>query len=301
MHIYRTDVFPMPLPPGHRFPAEKYALLTQAVAGFAAEQLAIAPPASRDELCSAHAPSYVDAVLGGTVPPAVMREIGFPWSPGLVERSCRSVGATVWAALSALESGCGINLAGGTHHASADKGSGFCVFNDVAVAIRTLQRSGRIRRALVVDLDVHQGNGTAAIFAGDPSVFTFSMHGARNFPFRRTAGSLDIDLPDGTGDDEYLAALSANLEPVLTAARADIVFYLAGADPYAGDRLGKLSLTKAGLAARDRQVLQAVRQSQLSLVVTMAGGYAAPVSDTVDIQTTTVRLTLEAFGQALPQ
>ena len=148
MHIYRTDVFPMPLPPGHRFPAEKYALLTQAVAGFAAEQLAIAPPASRDELCSAHAPSYVDAVLGGTVPPAVMREIGFPWSPGLVERSCRSVGATVWAALSALESGCGINLAGGTHHASADKGSGFCVFNDVAVAIRTLQRSGRIRRAL---------------------------------------------------------------------------------------------------------------------------------------------------------
>lgn len=301
MHIYRTDVFPMPLPPGHRFPAEKYALLTQAVAGFAAEQLAIAPPASRDELCSAHAPSYVDAVLGGTVPPAVMREIGFPWSPGLVERSCRSVGATVWAALSALESGCGINLAGGTHHASADKGSGFCVFNDVAVAIRTLQRSGRIRRALVVDLDVHQGNGTAAIFAGDPSVFTFSMHGARNFPFRRTAGSLDIDLPDGTGDDEYLAALSANLEPVLTAARADIVFYLAGADPYAGDRLGKLSLTKAGLAARDRQVLQAVRQSQLSLVVTMAGGYAVPVSDTVDIQTTTVRLTLEAFGQALPQ
>ncbi|TCW29087.1 histone deacetylase family protein [Gulbenkiania mobilis] len=301
MHIYRTDVFPMPLPPGHRFPAEKYALLTQAVAGFAAEQLAIAPPASRDELCSAHAPSYVDAVLGGTVPPAVMREIGFPWSPGLVERSCRSVGATVWAALSALESGCGINLAGGTHHASADKGSGFCVFNDVAVAIRTLQRSGRIRRALVVDLDVHQGNGTAAIFAGDPSVFTFSMHGARNFPFRRTAGSLDIDLPDGTGDDKYLAALSANLEPVLTAARADIVFYLAGADPYAGDRLGKLSLTKAGLAARDRQVLQAVRQSQLSLVVTMAGGYAVPVSDTVDIQTTTVRLTLEAFGQALPQ
>ncbi|CUA82509.1 Acetoin utilization deacetylase AcuC or a related deacetylase [Gulbenkiania indica] len=301
MHIYRTDVFPMPLPPGHRFPAEKYALLTQAVAGFAAEQLAIAPPASRDELCSAHAPSYVDAVLGGTVPPAVMREIGFPWSPGLVERSCRSVGATVWAALSALESGCGINLAGGTHHASADKGSGFCVFNDVAVAIRTLQRSGRIRRALVVDLDVHQGNGTAAIFAGDPSVFTFSMHGARNFPFRRTAGSLDIDLPDGTGDDEYLAALSANLEPVLTAARADIVFYLAGADPYAGDRLGKLSLTKAGLAARDRQVLQAVRQSQLSLVVTMAGGYAVPVSDTVDIQTATVRLTLEAFGQALPQ
>ncbi|WP_054285971.1 histone deacetylase family protein [Gulbenkiania mobilis] len=301
MHIYRTDVFPMPLPPGHRFPAEKYALLTQAVAGFAAEQLAIAPPASRDELCSAHAPSYVDAVLGGTVPPVVMREIGFPWSPGLVERSCRSVGATVWAALSALESGCGINLAGGTHHASADKGSGFCVFNDVAVAIRTLQCSGRIRRALVVDLDVHQGNGTAAIFAGDPSVFTFSMHGARNFPFRRTAGSLDIDLPDGTGDDEYLAALSANLEPVLTAARADIVFYLAGADPYAGDRLGKLSLTKAGLAARDRQVLQAVRQSQLSLVVTMAGGYAVPVSDTVDIQTTTVRLTLEAFGQALPQ
>lgn len=296
MHIYRSDQFALPLPPGHRFPAQKYPLLAQAVHEFAADCMSAAPAASEYELALAHDPHYVEAVLDGTLDTRAQREIGFPWSEAMVERSRRSVGATIAAARSALLEGCGVNLAGGTHHASATKGSGFCVFNDVAVAIRVLLREGQIRRALVVDLDVHQGNGTAAIFRNDNRVFTFSMHGAGNFPFRREPGSLDIDLPDNTGDADYLATLSANLDPLLHSQRPDIVFYLAGADPYIGDRLGKLALSQEGLLARDRLVMQTCQQFQVALVVTMAGGYAVPISDTVAIQTNTVRLAWELFA-----
>lgn len=295
MRIFRTDQFPLPLPPGHRFPAQKYALLAQAVAGFAAEAMDAAPAASRYELALAHDDAYQDKVFNGALSAAEQREIGLPWSPQLLERSRRSVGATIAAARWALARGCGVNLAGGTHHAGRAMGSGFCVFNDIAVAARLMLDEGLARRALVLDLDVHQGDGTAAITRGDARIFTFSMHGAGNFPFRREAGDLDIELPDGTGDQTYLAALAEHL-PRLFAADPDLVFYLAGADPYAGDRLGKLALSRDGLAARDRMVLEACRQSKAAVAVVMGGGYAVPIEDTVAIQTETVRLAWQIFG-----
>lgn len=283
----------MPLPAGHRFPAEKYAMLAAAVAGISPVPLLTAPAASRDELCLAHDAGYIDAMLDGSIAPAIMREIGLPWSPALVERSARSTGATLAAARHALLCGHGINLAGGTHHASRQQGSGFCVFNDVAVAIHVLLREGLIRRAAVIDLDVHQGNGTAAIFAGDERVFTLSLHGAKNFPYRRSDSTLDIDLPDDCGDADYLAALDGALAKLAANLPApDIVFYLAGADPYSGDRLGRLRLSMAGLAARDERVLALCEARQWPLVTVMAGGYAVPISDTVAIHLQTVRAIL---------
>ena len=296
MRIFRTDQFPLPLPPGHRFPARKYALLAQAVAGFAAEAMDAAPAASRYELALAHDDAYLDKVFKGTLSNAEQREIGLPWSPQLLERSRRSVGATIAAARWALAQGCGVNLAGGTHHAGRAMGSGFCVFNDIAVAARLMLNEGLARRALVLDLDVHQGDGTAAITRGDARIFTFSMHGAGNFPFRREAGSLDIELADGTGDAAYLAILAQQLPRLFAAAAPDLVFYLAGADPYAGDRLGKLALSRDGLAQRDRMVLDACRQAGTAVAVAMGGGYAVPIEDTVAIQTETVRLAWQTFG-----
>lgn len=289
MLIYRTDQFALPLPPGHRFPAEKYGMLGEAVAAMAPDRIAEAPAASAAELTLAHDPDYVGRMLDGSIAPAIQREIGLPWSAALVARSCRSVGATLAAARSALLYGCGINLAGGTHHAGYAKGGGFCVFNDVAVTIRVLQQEGLIRRAAVIDLDVHQGNGTAELFAGDASVFTLSLHGEKNFPFRRVASTLDVDLPDDTGDDAYLAALSQALYTLQGVFQPDIVFYLAGADPYHGDRLGRLQLSMAGLAARDACVFDLCEQRQWPLVLTMAGGYAVPIEDTVAIHCQTVR------------
>ena len=292
MLIYRTDQFPLPLPAGHRFPAEKYALLGQAVASLAPELMAEAPAASPAELMLAHDADYVGRMLDGSVTPAIMREIGLPWSAALVERSRRSVGATLAAARSALLYGAGVNLAGGTHHAGHGKGGGFCVFNDVAVSIRVLQQEGLIRRAAVIDLDVHQGNGTAELFAGDARVFTLSLHGEKNFPFRRVASTLDVNLPDGTGDSAYLAALDSALATLATGFQPDIVFYLAGADPYSGDRLGRLSLSQAGLMQRDARVFDLCEQRQWPLAVMMAGGYAVPISDTVAIHCHTVRALL---------
>ena len=292
MQIYRTDQFPLPLPDGHRFPAEKYALLAQAVEAIAAGNMATAAAATPAELALAHDASYIHAMFDGSIAPAIMREIGLPWSTALVERSARSTGATIAAARSALLHGHGINLAGGTHHANRQQGSGFCVFNDVAVAIRVLQQEGRIRRAAVIDLDVHQGNGTAAIFAGDPSVFTLSLHGAKNFPFRRSASTLDIELADDCDDDAYLAALTPALAQLAANFAPDIVFYLAGADPYRDDRLGRLCLSMAGIQARDAQVLALCEARQWPLAVMMAGGYAVPISDTVAIHLNTVRAVL---------
>jgi acetoin utilization deacetylase AcuC-like enzyme len=233
----------------------------------------------------------VEAVANGTLTAEAQRRIGFPWSPGMVERSRRSVGATIAAARHVMLRGerVSANLAGGTHHAFSDRGAGYCVFNDVAVAARVLLRDGLVARATVVDCDVHQGDGTAAIFRGDPRVFTMSLHGATNFPFRKETGDLDITFPDGARDDEYLSALAMHLPDVLDGSEPEVVFYLAGADPYEGDRLGKLSLTIEGLVQRDRFVFEQCRIRSIPVVVTMAGGYCPDVEAIVAIHANTIK------------
>jgi acetoin utilization deacetylase AcuC-like enzyme len=304
MKVFYSDTFVLPLPETHRFPMAKYRLLRERLTNervLDAGDLHVPDAAAWEDLRLVHSSGYIDQVARGALPADVQRRIGFPWSPEMVERSRRSVGATIAAAREALRSnpddgGVSANLAGGTHHAFADRGEGYCVFNDVAVAVRVLQRDGRIRRALIVDCDVHQGNGTAAIFHGDPSVFTFSMHGANNFPFRKETSDLDVALPDGTGDEEYLAALAGHLPQVLAAQQPDIVFYLAGADPYAGDRLGRLKLTIAGLAARDRLVFAACRARHRPLVITMSGGYADDVDAIVTIHLNTIKEACHALS-----
>jgi acetoin utilization deacetylase AcuC-like enzyme len=240
-----------------------------------------------------HTPAYVDAFTTGTLLPAEMRRLGFPWSEALVERSYRAVGGTIAAASAALEHGVAMNLAGGTHHAFAERGEGFCVFNDVAVAIRALQQSRRVERAAVIDLDVHQGNGTNAIFSGDPSVYTFSMHGRRNYPFTKVPGTLDLELEDGTGDDEYLDKLERVLPTVIASSRADLIVYLAGADSHEDDRLGRLRLTRDGLARRDAVVLQTAREVGIPVAITIAGGYGRDIDTTVAIHVETARLAAE--------
>ena len=246
--------------------------------------------ATDDELRLVHDDDYITRFNAGTLSPAEIRRIGFPWSPELVERSRRAVGGTIAATRHAMTHGIAMNLAGGTHHAFPDHGEGFCVYNDVAVAIRLLQRDGLVRRAAVVDLDVHQGNGTHAIFAGDASVFTFSMHGGKNYPFHKVAGTLDVELADRTGDDEYLRALASVLPGVLAAAAPDLVVYIAGADPHEGDALGRLSLTFDGLAQRDAYVLGQCREVGIPVAVTIGGGYGRNVADTVSIHTGTARI-----------
>jgi len=295
MLIYSASHFVLPLPATHRFPMRKYALLHERIAARAPEFLRVPAAVENAELANAHSTDYIAAVAAGMLAPSSLRQIGFPWSPTMVERSRRSAGATLGACREALASGCGINLAGGTHHAHRDHGAGFCVFNDAAVAIRTLQADGRIERALVIDLDVHQGDGTAAIFAEDPAVFTFSMHGRGNFPFVKAASSLDIELADGTEDGEYLTILSLALAQVLSGPKTDLVIYLAGADPYVGDRLGRLALSKRGLATRDRRVLQTLRDNGVPVAIVMAGGYADNIEDVVEIHATTVEIALTMF------
>lgn len=306
MLAFHTDHYTLPLPPGHSFPMSKYRLLREAVhAELPALRVAEAAEASAGELALAHEPAWIDAVFQGTTSAAQQREIGFPWSERMVQRARRSVGATIQAARAALLQGQGVaaNLAGGTHHAQAHKGSGYCVFNDVAVAARLMQaewhRAGHgLLRVLVIDLDVHQGNGTAAIFRDDPTVFTFSMHGARNFPFRKEASDLDVELPDGCTDDPYLAALDAAL-PQLWQRHAGgapgLAFYLAGADPHEDDRLGRLKLSSAGLAERDRRVLVALRERRIPVVLSMAGGYGREVATTVSLHLRTLREALVSW------
>jgi acetoin utilization deacetylase AcuC-like enzyme len=333
MHAYYSDVFVLPLPTHHRFPMAKYRMLRDRLeAECPSIRLHEAPPATDGELALAHTPDYISSIVEGTASEAQMREIGFPWSERMVERARRSVGATIAAARTALRDGVAANLAGGTHHASAERGGGYCVFNDVAVAARLMQaewhrrphgdaRGGpngslngsangsanggphggprRMLRVLVIDLDVHQGNGTASIFRDDPSVFTLSMHGARNFPFRKVAGDLDVDLPDGCADAAYLEALEAALAEVWHrhgAALPGLAFYLAGADPHEGDRLGRLKLTTAGLAERDRRVFDALGARGIPVAVSMAGGYGHRIEDTVEVQLGTLRAAL-AHGQ----
>jgi acetoin utilization deacetylase AcuC-like enzyme len=293
LKIYYHDHFVLPLPEGHRFPMAKYALLRERLVAdgvVPAADLLAAPEATDAELGRAHDGDYVRRVRAGEMSPAEMRRIGFPWSAELVTRSLRSVGSTLAAARAAAADGLALTLAGGTHHAGRAHGEGFCVFNDCAVAARALQAEELARRVVILDCDVHQGNGTAAIFAADATVFTYSLHGAHNYPFRKVAGDLDVALPDDADDAVYLDALEATLPQALEQAQADFAFYLAGADPYAGDRLGRLAVTKRGLAERDRFVLRACRAAGLPLAITMAGGYAKRVEDTVDIHLQTVRI-----------
>lgn len=293
LHCWSSAHYVIPLPDTHRFPSPKYALLRDAVLAeglVAPEDLHDPERAPRELVELVHTAEYVSRFMAGSLDEQEQRTLGFPWSEALVERAFRAVGGTVEAAHAALDRGIAMNLAGGTHHAFADHGEGFCVFNDVAVAIRALQRDGRITRAVVVDLDVHQGNGTHEIFAGDPTVYTFSMHGGRNYPFRKVAGTRDIELPDACTDDQYLALLEAALPDVLHAARADLVVYLAGADPHEGDRLGRLKLTFDGLKRRDELVLSSCREIGLPTCLTIAGGYGHDVHSTVRVHLNTVAI-----------
>lgn len=297
LHVWSSSRYTFPLPTGHRFPIEKYALLRQAVVarglvepGNVHEPRRIAA----DDLLLVHEADYVERFTEGRLAYDEERRLGFPWSPALVERSYRAASGTCEAAAHAMDHGIAMNLAGGTHHAFPSHGEGFCVFNDVAIAIRMLQRDGRIERAAVVDLDVHQGNGTHAVFAGDERVFTFSMHGGRNYPFRKVPGDLDIELADGTGDEEYLRLLSEALPSVLSKSRPDLVVYLAGADPLEQDRLGRLSLTASGLARRDAIVVEQCREVGIPIAVTIAGGYGDPISATVEAHVATVSVAARA-------
>ncbi|WP_439607503.1 histone deacetylase family protein [Hydrogenophaga sp.] len=302
MHAYYADHFVLPLPNGHRFPMGKYARLRERLAAELPQvQLLEALPASDGELALVHAPAYIEAVAQGSLSAAAQREIGFPWSPAMAERARRSVGATLLASRNALGGGgLAANLAGGTHHAYADKGSGFCVFNDFAVAARLMQaenaRSHRARgplRVAIVDLDVHQGNGTARIFAHDDSVFTLSLHGAKNFPFRKEPGDIDVELPDGCDDAAYLEALESALGELDRRFEPGLVLYLAGADPHEGDRLGRLKLTFDGLEARDRRVMDWAWHKRVPLAFAMGGGYGHDLEATVQVQVNTYRTALQ--------
>ena len=299
MRIFYTDQFVLPLPPGHRFPMSKYARLrrrvveAQPVPGV---ELRVPSAATDEEIIRAHDPEYLRRVERGELSRAEMRRIGFPWSPQMVERSRRSAGATIEGCRAALEDGIAVSLAGGTHHAFRERGEGFCVFNDSVIAARAMQAEGRVRRVAVLDCDVHQGNGSAAICRGDPSIFTFSIHGANNFPFQKEVSDLDLPLPDGTSDERYLEDLQHGLGRTLNACRPDLAIYLAGADPWEGDRWGRLALSKRGLAERDRLVIERCRGAGLPLMITMAGGYAPDIDDTVDIHFQTVQIAAARRG-----
>jgi acetoin utilization deacetylase AcuC-like enzyme len=303
MQAFYADHFVLPLPEGHTFPMGKYEKLrARVLAECPGIVMGPALPASDGELALVHTPHYVEAVAQGTLSAAEQREIGFPWSPGMAERARRSVGATISAARAALINGEGVaaNLAGGTHHAQADKGSGYCVFNDAAVAARLMQaewhrRFKALLRVAVIDLDVHQGNGTAAIFQDDDTVFTLSLHGAKNFPLRKHVGDLDVELPDACTDDAYLDALDGALDALWQRCAPGLVFYLAGADPHEGDRLGRLGLTSEGLAERDRRVFDACRARGIPVALSMAGGYGRDIDVTVGVHLATLQTALASW------
>ncbi|HEX9617094.1 MAG TPA: histone deacetylase [Anaerolineales bacterium] len=302
MKAFYSDHFVLPLPEGHRFPMGKYSMLREKVLAcqlIPPEYLVIPEAASDEQILRVHSETYLERVKTGTLSEREIRRIGFPWSLEMVERSRRSVGGTIQACRAALGDSISANLAGGTHHAYPDHGEGFCVFNDSAVAARAMQAEGRCRRVVILDCDVHQGNGTAAIFAGDPTVFTFSIHGAKNFPFHKEQSDLDVALEDGTGDEVYLEALHLGARQALDRSNPDLAIYLAGADPFYQDRLGRLDLSKAGLAGRDRVVFDLCRSAGLPVAVVMAGGYAREVEDTVDIHLQTIRLAVQVANGAV--
>ena len=294
MKAFYTDHYVLPLPAGHRFPMEKYRKLRDLVSQLAGVYLKDAPAVTDTQILYAHDASYLIQVLQGSLSPQEQQEIGFPWSTQMVERSRRSAGATLAAAKIALQEGVAANLAGGTHHAYRNKGSGFCVFNDSAIAARALQKEIHPKlKVAIVDLDVHQGNGTASILRNDPTIFTLSIHGENNFPFTKEVSDLDIGLPDDTGDESYLAALHQGLEKLGERFKPDFIIYLAGADPHEGDRLGKLSITKDGMLQRDACVFQFGLDRQIPIAFSMAGGYGKEIQSTVDIHFQTIQTALQ--------
>lgn len=299
MKLFYCDEFVLPLPPGHRFPMDKYRLLRerlQASGVFQEDDFLTPPAATFAELTRAHAPDYVLRVERGELTKQEIRVIGFPWSLEMVERSKRSSGATLAACRTALKDGASANLAGGTHHAFYDRGEGYCVFNDAAIAARTLVAESILERVLIVDCDVHQGNGTASILSNESHIFTFSIHGANNFPFRKETSDLDIELADGTGDIAYEQALVRGLRQSFATNSPQLVIYLAGADPFEDDKLGKLKLTKAGLKHRDEIVFEFCRARRVPIAIAMAGGYARNIYDTVEIHANTVITARGIYG-----
>ncbi len=297
MTIFYSDSYTVELPPGHRFPMRKYRMLREALLanGVVAEkELHEAVPVEPEELLCAHTSGYVESFVAGRVDPKIVRRIGIPWSPAFVRRSLASVGGTLGAAYAALKEGIAGNLAGGTHHAFPDYGEGYCVFNDIAVAGCTLLGLGLAHRIAVIDLDVHQGNGTAALFMNEPRVFTFSMHGRNNFPFTKIPSTLDLPVEDGTGDDEYLTLLEQALPRVLRF-NPDVIFYQAGVDPLVHDTLGRLKMSHAGLMERDRMVLSVAREGEIPIVLTLGGGYSRPIEETVKAHVGTYRVAKELF------
>ena len=295
MKLYYCDHHAFPLPAGHKFPAGKYRLLRETLAQDGCFEFEAAPLADPAIIERTHDREYVRRFLDGSIEPSMMRRIGFPWSPELVRRTLASVGGTLSAARDALSRGVGGNLAGGTHHAFRDAGAGFCVFNDLAIAIGDQLARGAVRRAAVVDLDVHQGDGTARIFEDTPEVLTLSIHGGGNFPFRKQRSRIDMDLPDRTGDEDYLAALASALPEVFDVA-PDIVFYQAGVDTLASDRLGRLALTHDGLRRRDEMVFEGCRSRGIPVVITLGGGYSEPIALTVEAHASTFRVAARLCG-----
>lgn len=292
LKAFYTDHYVLPLPPGHRFPMEKYSRLRDLVTNLEGVELVEAPAATDTQILYAHDPHYLIKVISGSLSPKEQQEIGFPWSELMVERSRRSAGATVAASKAALNEGLAANLAGGTHHAYRNRGSGFCVFNDSAIAARVLQKEIHPKlKVAIVDLDVHQGNGTASILQNDPSIFTLSIHGENNFPFTKEQSDLDIGLPNGCEDSDYLSALNQGLE-MLNRFKPDFIIYLAGADPHEGDRLGKLSISKDGIRQRDEYVFQYGLDHQIPIAFSMAGGYGKEIQSTVAIHFQTIQTAL---------
>lgn len=297
MKAFYSDSFVLPLPPDHRFPMSKYSGLRQRIIDdhiLPPENLFLPEPATDEEILRCHDADYLERVKNGTLSAQEQRRIGFPWSEWMVERTRRSAGATIAASRAALSGdGVSANLAGGTHHACRDHGEGYCVFNDSTIAARAMQAEGRAKRVVIIDCDVHQGNGTADITADDPTIFAFSIHGEKNFPFRKIPGDLDIGLPDGTTDEHYLEMVEEGTRRAILASHADFAIYIAGADPFVEDRLGKLAVTKEGLAERDRIVLNMCYTSGLPVVVVMGGGYARNVQDIIDIHARTIQIARE--------
>lgn len=303
MRIFYCDHFRFPLPARSHFPIQKYALLRKAVAAsglVSPNDMLVPERASDEQILRAHDAGYLRRVKRGELTAKEIRRIGLPWSPELVERARRSIGGTIGACRAALQDGASVSLAGGTHHAFHDHGQGFCIFNDSVTAARTMQAEGRAQRVVILDCDVHQGNGTAAITAGDPTIFTFSIHNEQNFPLRKEPSDLDIGLDDGTGDAAYLKALEAGVRQALDLADADLAIYLAGADPYKDDLLGGFSMSKAGLAERDRLVFEFCRRVGIPVATVIAGGYARQVQDSVDIHLQTVRIAVEMMAKGWP-
>lgn len=293
MKVFYADSFPLPLPPRHRFPVRKYGLLRQTLIDEGVvrpDELLLAPAVTDEQLLLVHDGDYVRRVVEGRLSDKEIRRIGLPWSPELVVRMRHTTGGTIAACRAALQDGIAVNLSGGYHHAHREYGQGYCLFNDVVIAARVLQAERLLRRVVVLDCDVHQGNATAELTAGDPTVYTFSIHSESDFPLHKVAGDLDVALGDGVGDEGYLAALAEGLGVALERSRADLAIYLAGADPYRDDLLGHLALSKEGLARRDRLVLERCFEQRLPVAVVMAGGYSRRVEDTVEIHCATVRI-----------